>query len=108
MSEKVRCFVTVPFISSLAAGGLPSRRWKEQTRRWEHTAEIAMEDNLGVTCDPVVGLVQIPFSGRNAFGAVKAVSAARMAMQETPGQKVSPDQAIRTMYQTGVGRMYAV
>jgi L-serine dehydratase len=61
-----------------------------------------MEHHLGMTCDPVGGLVQIPCIERNAFGAVKAVNAARMAMAETTGHKVSLDQAIRTMYQTGL------
>jgi L-serine dehydratase len=61
-----------------------------------------MEHNLGMTCDPVGGLVQIPCIERNAFGAVKAVNAARMAMTETTGHKVSLDQVIRTMYQTGL------
>ena len=61
-----------------------------------------MEHNLGMTCDPVSGLVQIPCIERNAFGAVKAVNAARMAMQETTGHSVSLDQVIRTMYQTGL------
>jgi L-serine dehydratase len=55
-----------------------------------------------MTCDPVGGLVQIPCIERNAFGAVKAVNAARMAIQETGGHKVSLDQVIRTMYQTGL------
>jgi L-serine dehydratase len=68
----------------------------------EHAAEIAMEHNLGMTCDPVGGLVQIPCIERNAFGAVKAVNAARMAIKETGGHKVSLDQVIRTMYQTGL------
>ena len=61
-----------------------------------------MEHNLGMTCDPVGGLVQIPCIERNAFGAVKAVNAARMAMKETGGHKISLDQVIRTMYQTGL------
>jgi L-serine dehydratase len=68
----------------------------------EHAAEIAMEHNLGMTCDPVGGLVQIPCIERNAFGSVKAVNAARMAMPETGGHKVSLDQVIGTMYQTGL------
>jgi L-serine dehydratase len=68
----------------------------------EHAAEIAMEHNLGMTCDPVGGLVQIPCIERNAFGAVKAVNAARMAMQGSGEHKVSLDQVIRTMYQTGM------
>jgi L-serine dehydratase len=68
----------------------------------EHAAEIAMEHNLGMTCDPIGGLVQIPCIERNAIGAVKAINAARMAMQETEGHKVQLDQVIRTMYQTGL------
>jgi L-serine dehydratase len=54
-----------------------------------------------MTCDPVGGLVQIPCIERNAFGAVKAVNAARMARQDTTGHRVSLDQVILTMYQTG-------
>ena len=65
-------------------------------------AEIGMEHNLGLTCDPVGGLVQIPCIERNAFGAVKAVNAARLAMQGTGHHKVSLDQVIETMRQTGI------
>ena len=68
----------------------------------EHSAEIGMEHNLGMTCDPIGGLVQIPCIERNAFGAVKAVNAARMSLQETDGHKVTFDQVIKTMYQTGL------
>jgi L-serine dehydratase len=68
----------------------------------EHAAEIGMEHNLGMTCDPIGGLVQIPCIERNAFGAVKAVNAARMAMQDSAEHKVSLDQVIKTMYQTGL------
>jgi L-serine dehydratase len=68
----------------------------------EHAAEIGMEHNLGMTCDPIGGLVQIPCIERNAIGAVKAVNAARMAMRESGEHKVSLDQVIRTMYQTGL------
>jgi L-serine dehydratase len=67
----------------------------------EHAAEIAMEHNLGMTCDPIGGLVQIPCIERNAIGAVKAINAVRMAMGEdehTP----SLDQVIAVMYQTGL------
>jgi L-serine dehydratase len=67
----------------------------------EHAAEIGMEHHLGMTCDPIGGLVQIPCIERNAFGAVKAINAARMAMQEGE-YKVSLDQVIETMYQTGL------
>ena len=66
----------------------------------EQAAEIAMEHNLGMTCDPIARLVQISCIERNGFGAVKAVNAARMAMNETGDHKVSLDQVIRTMYGT--------
>ena len=69
--------------------------------RVEHAAEIAMEHNLGLTCDPVGGLVQIPCIERNAFGAVKAVNAARLALEDREEHKVSLDQVIRTMRLTG-------
>jgi len=68
----------------------------------EHAAEIGMEHHLGMTCDPIGGLVQIPCIERNAIGAVKAINACRMAMQETAGHVVTLDQVIRTMYQTGL------
>ncbi len=55
-----------------------------------------------MTCDPIAGLVQIPCIERNAMGAVKAVNAARMAMNESDEHKVSLDQVIRTMYLTGL------
>jgi len=64
-------------------------------------AEIAMEHNLGLTCDPVAGLVQIPCIERNAVMAVKAINAARMAMARTTAPKVSLDKMIKTMYETG-------
>jgi L-serine dehydratase len=65
-------------------------------------AEIGMEHNLGLTCDPVGGLVQIPCIERNAVGAVKAVNAARLALHSHQTPKVSLDQVIETMRQTGV------
>ena len=67
----------------------------------EHAAEIGIEHHLGMTCDPVGGLVQIPCIERNAVGAVKAIHAARLAMQSDGGHNVSLDQAIETMRQTG-------
>ena len=68
----------------------------------EHAAEIAMEHNLGMTCDPIGGLVQIPCIERNGMGAVKAVNAARLAMNDTGTHKISLDQVIETMYRTGL------
>jgi L-serine dehydratase len=98
---EVGCQGEVGVACSMAAGGLVSAL-EGTNDQIEHAAEIAMEHNLGMTCDPVGGLVQIPCIERNAFGAVKAVNAARMAMQDTTGHRVSLDQVIRTMYQTGL------
>jgi L-serine dehydratase len=77
-----------------AAGGTP-----EQV---ESAAEIGMEHNLGLTCDPIGGLVQIPCIERNGMGAVKAVNAARIALRSEGKRVVSLDQVIRTMRQTGM------
>jgi L-serine dehydratase len=98
---EVGCQGEVGVACSMAAGGLVSAL-EGTNEQIEHAAEIGMEHNLGMTCDPVGGLVQIPCIERNAFGAVKAVNAARMAMQDTTGHRVSLDQVIRTMYQTGL------
>lgn len=67
----------------------------------ENAAEIAIEHHLGMTCDPVGGLVQIPCIERNAMGAWKAVNAARMALESSGEHKISLDQAILTMKKTG-------
>ncbi|GAA1634771.1 L-serine ammonia-lyase [Georgenia ruanii] len=67
----------------------------------ENAAEIGIEHNLGLTCDPVGGLVQIPCIERNAIASVKAINAARLARQGDGTHKVSLDQAIKTMRQTG-------
>jgi L-serine dehydratase len=67
----------------------------------ESAAEIGMEHNLGLTCDPVGGMVQIPCIERNAMGAVKAVNAARMALRSDGSHYVSLDAVIRTMRETG-------
>ncbi len=67
----------------------------------ENAAEIGMEHNLGLTCDPVNGLVQIPCIERNAMGAVKAIKAARLALRGDGGHKVSLDKVIKTMRDTG-------
>ena len=98
---EVGCQGEVGVACSMAAAGLVAAQ-EGSNEQVEHAAEIAMEHNLGMTCDPVGGLVQIPCIERNAFGAVKAVNAARMAMAETGGHKVSLDQVIQTMYRTGL------
>jgi len=98
---EVGCQGEVGVACSMAAGGLVAAL-NGSNEAVEHAAEIGMEHNLGLTCDPIGGLVQIPCIERNAFGAVKAVNAARMAMTEQGGHKVTLDQVIRTMYQTGL------
>ena len=70
-------------------------------RQAENAAEIAMEHNLGLTCDPVGGLVQVPCIERNAMGAVKAINAARIALMGNGEHLVSLDAVIKTMRQTG-------
>jgi L-serine dehydratase len=67
----------------------------------ENAAEIALEHHLGMTCDPVGGLVQIPCIERNAFGAVKAINAAHLALLGQGTQRVTFDQVVETMRQTG-------
>ena len=67
----------------------------------ENAAEIGMEHNLGLTCDPVGGLVQIPCIERNAIAAVKAINAARMALRGDGKHVVSLDNVIKTMRETG-------
>jgi L-serine dehydratase len=98
---EVGCQGEVGVACSMAAAGLVAALGgtKEEA---EHAAEIGMEHHLGMTCDPIGGLVQIPCIERNAFGAVKAVNACRMAMRESGGHKLSLDQVIETMYRTGL------
>ncbi len=98
---EVGCQGEVGVACSMAAGGLVAALHGSNAQV-EHAAEIAMEHNLGMTCDPIGGLVQIPCIERNAMGAVKAVNASRMAMNESDEHKVSLDQVIRTMYLTGL------
>ena len=98
---EVGCQGEVGVACSMAAGGLVAAL-SGSNAQVEHAAEIAMEHNLGMTCDPIGGLVQIPCIERNAMGAVKAVNACRMAMHETEGHKLSLDQVIETMYRTGI------
>lgn len=98
---EVGCQGEVGVACSMAAGALVAALGGSNAQV-EHAAEIGMEHNLGMTCDPIGGLVQIPCIERNAMGAVKAVNAARMAMNETDAHKVSLDQVIKTMYLTGL------
>jgi L-serine dehydratase len=98
---EVGCQGEVGVACSMAAGGITAALGGSNGQI-EHAAEIGMEHNLGMTCDPIGGLVQIPCIERNAMGAVKAVQASRIAMNETEEHKVSLDQVIRTMYLTGM------
>jgi L-serine dehydratase len=94
------CQGEVGVACSMAAAGLVAAL-SGTNEQLENAAEIGMEHNLGLTCDPVAGLVQIPCIERNAMGAVKAVNAARLAMRGDGSHKVSLDQVIATMRQTG-------
>jgi L-serine dehydratase len=98
---EVGCQGEVGVACSMAAGGLVAAQGGSNDQV-EHAAEIAMEHNLGMTCDPIGGLVQIPCIERNGMGAVKAINASRIAMHETEGHKISLDQIIKTMYETGM------
>ena len=98
---EVGCQGEVGVACSMAAGGLVAALGGTNAAI-EHAAEIAMEHNLGMTCDPVAGLVQIPCIERNGMGAVKAVNAARLATNDPGSHKISLDQVIDTMYRTGL------
>lgn len=95
------CQGEVGVACSMAAGGLAAV-WGASPGQVTCAAEIAMEHNLGLTCDPVAGLVQIPCIERNAIGAVKAANAARLAIHRSEVPNVSLDQVIETMRQTGL------
>lgn len=98
---EVGCQGEVGVACSMAAGGLVAAM-NGDNDAIEHAAEIAMEHNLGMTCDPIGGLVQIPCIERNGMGAVKAVNAARLAVNDPGTHKISLDQVIETMYRTGM------
>ncbi len=91
---EVGCQGEVGVACSMAAGGLVAAL-NGSNAQIEHAAEIAMEHNLGMTCDPIGGLVQIPCIERNGMGAVKAINAARLAMADTETHKLSLDQSHR-------------
>lgn len=84
----------------MAAAGLAAVRGGT-IEQIENAAEIGMEHNLGLTCDPVAGQVQIPCIERNAIAAVKAINAARMALRGNGAHYISLDQVIKTMMETG-------
>ena len=97
---EVGCQGEVGVASSMAAAGLCAALGGSN-EQIENAAEIAMEHHLGMTCDPVGGLVQIPCIERNAFGAVKAITAASLALHGDGRHMVSLDSVIATMRQTG-------
>jgi L-serine dehydratase len=97
---EVGCQGEVGVACSMAAGGLTAALggsvWQV-----ENAAEIGMEHNLGLTCDPIGGLVQIPCIERNAMGSIKAINASRMALKSDGKHRVSLDKVIATMRATG-------
>ncbi len=97
---EVGCQGEVGSASAMAAAGL-AEVLGGTPEQVENAAEIGMEHNLGLTCDPIGGLVQIPCIERNAIGAVKAISAARMALRGDGQHVVSLDMVIKTMKETG-------
>ncbi|WP_440873943.1 L-serine ammonia-lyase [Thalassotalea sp. PLHSN55] len=97
---EVGCQGEVGVACSMAAGAL-TEIMGGSPNQVENAAEIGMEHNLGLTCDPVGGLVQVPCIERNAMGSVKAINASRLALRGTGTNKVSLDKVIKTMWDTG-------
>jgi len=97
---EVGCQGEVGVACSMAAGGLTAALGGS-LGQVENAAEIGMEHNLGLTCDPIGGLVQIPCIERNAMGSVKAINASRMALRGDGKHRVSLDKVIKTMRDTG-------
>ncbi len=99
-AAEMGCQGEVGVATSMAAAGLTAALGGTNAQI-ENAAEIGMEHNLGLTCDPIAGLVQIPCIERNAMGAVKAINAMRLAMQGDGSHRVTLDQVITAMRQTG-------
>lgn len=99
-AAEVGCQGEVGVACSMAAAGLTAALGGSNAQV-ENAAEIGMEHNLGLTCDPIKGLVQIPCIERNAMGAIKAIDAARLALMGDGSHKVSLDRVIETMRRTG-------
>ena len=97
---EVGCQGEVGVACSMAAGAL-TEIMGGSPNKVENAAEIGMEHNLGLTCDPVGGLVQVPCIERNAMGSVKAINASRLALRGTGNHKVPLDKVIKTMWETG-------
>ena len=98
---EVGCQGEVGVACSMAAAGLTAALGGSPAQV-ENAAEIGMEHNLGLTCDPVGGLVQVPCIERNAVGAIKAIEASRLALVGDGSHRVSLDQVIETMRRTGL------
>jgi L-serine dehydratase len=99
-AAEMGCMGEVGVACSMAAGGLTAALGGSN-RQVENATEIGMEHNLGLTCDPIMGLVQIPCIERNTMGAVTAINSMLLAMQGDGTHRVSLDQVIATMLQTG-------
>jgi L-serine dehydratase len=99
-AAEVGCQGEIGVACSMAAAGLAAAQGANNSQI-ENAAEIAMEHNLGLTCDPIKGLVQVPCIERNAMGSVKAIDAARLALMGDGTHRVSLDQVIETMRRTG-------
>src|SRR3546814_8655377 len=97
---EVGCQGEVGTASAMAAAGLAAAMGATDAQV-ENAAEIAMEHHLGMTCDPIAGLVQVPCIERTAFGAIKAINAASLALRGHGQHIVSLDQVIETMRQIG-------
>lgn len=99
-AAEMGCMGEVGVACSMAAGGLTAALGGT-IEQVENAAEIGMEHNLGLTCDPIMGLVQVPCIERNTMGAIKAINASLLAMRGDGSHRVSLDQVIDTMRQTG-------
>lgn len=99
-AAEMGCQGEVGVACSMAAAGLTAALGGSNAQV-ENAAEIGMEHNLGLTCDPIAGLVQIPCIERNTMGAIKAITAARLALHGDGTHRVSLDQVIKAMRQTG-------
>jgi L-serine dehydratase len=100
-AAEMGCQGEVGVACSMAAAGLAAALGATPNQI-ENAAEIGMEHNLGLTCDPIAGLVQVPCIERNTMGALKAINACRLAMHGNGEHRVSLDQVILTMFQTGL------
>jgi L-serine dehydratase len=97
---EVGCQGEVGVACSMAAAGLAAALGGSNAQI-ENAAEIGIEHHLGMSCDPVAGLVQIPCIERNSMGAVKAINAASLALRGDGSHRVALDTVIKTMYETG-------